>query len=92
MGGSFSLLGKKPDPSGRLEVGVLAATLLDKGSTEVPLFNSGAARLENLSYEVEGPFEVSSAPLGLDVGERSSVVLTYQGKGGASGYPEHFKR
>ena len=63
----------------------MAATLLVRGTTAIPLFNSGSARLGNLNYEVEGPFQVLSGPLSLDVGERSSVVLTYQGRGGDSG-------
>ena len=63
----------------------MAATLLVRGTTAIPLFNSGSARLGNLNYEVEGPFQLLSGPLSLDVGERSSVVLTYQGRGGDSG-------
>ena len=51
-------LGLELPPAPRLEVGVLALSLLPEGRGRVPLFNSGEVDLESLRYQVEGPDNV----------------------------------
>ena len=83
--GAFPMTGVEPPPGPRLELGLLALSLVAGGDGAVPLRNPGETRLESLRYEIEGPFELVGGPAELEPGTGGEVRLRYAGAGDEQG-------
>jgi hypothetical protein len=77
--GSFEIKGVDPLPSARLTVGVLGVSLLAGEARGIPLANEGEISLDDLEYDIEGPFVVVEAPSALGAGEIGEVLVRYDG-------------
>jgi len=84
-GGEAQLRAISPPPAGQLQVGALALSARAAESRELLLSNVGDARLEQIRYEIEGPFSLADGVSELGAGAQALVTLSYEGSGGESG-------
>ena len=84
-GGEIQLKAVTPPAAGQLQVGALALGVRSGEATALMLVNSGDALLEQIRYEVEGPFSLEGGESQLAAGAQVAVHVRYAGGGGDSG-------
>lgn len=83
--GSFDFRAVEPPSPPVLSLSAMALGLLPGREQGLTLANLGAESLDELRFELEGPFTLVAAPNDLAAGNRAEVVIRYDGAGGDHG-------